>query len=151
MNDYIRVTPEELEIRIDRICELITQGKQKRDVTRWVRDESTWGISDRWAREYYNKAMERLSEEAKRVDRAAYYSLNVRRLDYIISQALDKHDLPSALRGVSDQVKLMRLDQPQAEGWEETARKAGHDPAEVKTAMQRILEAHQQLSAVENE
>lgn len=143
---------EDLEVRLEHIESLIDKGLTQAQIVKDCLEREAvlkWGVTDRQIRNYYSTALQRMASGAGKIDRRQYHVKSLRRLEYIYSQAIANTNLKIALGAVREMIKLLHLDDPAHElDWQALAKEAGIDP---QSALVRMLEAHQQLSAVENE
>lgn len=145
-----KTPPDELDMRLDYIEELIAQGMTQAHIVRHCQDYDAklqWSVSDRQIRNYYKAALERMSQGAGTIDRRLYHVRSLKRLDYIYRKSLEKDDRRHALQAEAQIIKLLKLDEPAAEmDWKQAAQRAGIDPENI---LQRMLAAHAEAETVE--
>lgn len=124
-----RATPDELDHRIDVIRSLHDKGMTQAEIVRYAGEKlADWNITERQIRRYYAEMYRRFTEEAVGVDRAALFTRELSRLNYLYGQAVKVSDHKTALQCVVATIKLLRLDAPNAKmDWKEAAKKAGVD------------------------
>lgn len=128
------VSPDEKQNRLAIIKQLIIAGHTKAEIVHKCQEEHKWGVTDRMVYYYVQDAWKEFAGDAPQVDRAAYFAVTVLQLDTLIGEAIKSKNLKDANGLIQTRVKLMKLDQPQADAWEQDAIEAGFDPAEVATA-----------------
>lgn len=123
----------ELYERLALVESLIIKGLSKAEVVRYIRTEcQAWDITDRHARRYYDRVMERMSKQAVGIDRAAYFMRSLQRLDYLYQAAMKVMDFKTAHSVTLSFIKLLRLDDPSYElDWRKAAENAGLNASEL--------------------
>lgn len=127
-------TSDPMEARLNIVRELIYKGMTQAEIVRECQDKygTAWNISDRQIRTYHAKVMDSLAEEALGIDRAAYFTRQLHRLDHLYNEAMLAKDLRTALSTIKQTIDLLRLDSPDFKmDWKQAAEKAGLKPSEV--------------------
>lgn len=83
-----RATKAEYERRIDQVDEAFAHGARRCEVMAWA--TTRWGVSPRQVDNYIKGAHDRAARNA-RVDRDFEISQALRRLSYVIGQAIKEH------------------------------------------------------------
>lgn len=126
-------TPAEYHERLELVESLIVKGMEQREIVRYLKEKHEgWGLTDRQLRNYVHEAKERLSSAAKGVDRAAEFAIAKQRNDLLFSSSLKIQDYRTALAANVQNIKLMRLDRPNADfDWRAAAQQAGINPQDI--------------------
>lgn len=128
--------------RLDIVKALVIKGLLQREIVRHCLEKyPDWDVSDRWLREMVHKAKDQLTDEARRVDRAAEFAIAKGRNDLVFRRAMEVSDFKTALAANLQNMRLMRLDRPNADfDWKEAARQAGIDPKSVMAQFVETLD-----------
>lgn len=125
--------PDELELRYQKIDELISEGFGKTHIVAWARENADWGVSDRQVRNYIDVVYKRMSTGASRIDRPMESVKTAKQLDFMIEYSMRIKDFKTAMIGIGYKIKLQKLDDPQYEmNWQEVAAKMGKPAAADK-------------------
>ena len=123
---------DEKEGRLDLIRGLLLRGMSQAEIVRECQEKQAWGVSDRQIRNYVKECWENMGTDAVNIDRAAYFTRSIERLDLIYHEAMDAKNLKVAREATVDVIKLLRLDVPSADlDWRKAMKDAGLDPQEA--------------------